>query len=100
MGFVEVDSAHSYTATQLGKAVVASSLEPEHGAFIHREMQRALQAFVMDGEMHVLYCFTPVHDLSMSVNWQNFRKEMETLDDSGLRVLAFLGLKPTIINKM
>ncbi|RYP34974.1 hypothetical protein DL767_004051 [Monosporascus sp. MG133] len=100
MGFVEVDSSFSYAATQLGKAIVASSLEPEHGAFIHREMQRALRAFVLDGEMHVLYCFTPVHDLSVAVNWQVFRNEMEALDDSGLRVMTFLGLKPTLINRM
>lgn len=100
MGFVESGSEHEYTATQLGKAVVASSLEPEHGVFIHREMQRALRAFVLDGEMHVLYCFTPVHDLSVTINWQKFRQEMEGLDESGLRVLSFLGLKPTTINKM
>ncbi|RYP56539.1 hypothetical protein DL771_011858 [Monosporascus sp. 5C6A] len=100
MGFVEADSPFSYAATQLGKAIVASSLEPEHGSFIHHEMQRALRAFVLDGEMHVLYCFTPVHDLSVAVNWQVFRNEMEALDDSGLRVMTFLGLKPTFINRM
>lgn len=100
MGFIEADSPYSYTATQLGKAVVASSLEPEHGVFIHREMQRALRAFVMDGEMHVLYCLTPVHDLSVAINWQKFRHELEALDDSGLRVISFLGIKPTTINKL
>lgn len=100
MGFIEADSSYQYTATQLGKAVVASSLEPEHGVFIHREMQRALRAFVLDGEMHVLYCFTPVHDLSVAINWQKFRQELEALDDSGLRVISFLGIKPTTINKM
>ncbi|KAI0008525.1 P-loop containing nucleoside triphosphate hydrolase protein [Xylariaceae sp. FL0662B] len=100
MGFIQSDSSGMYSATQLGKAVVASSLEPEDGAFIYREMQRALRAFVMDGEMHVLYTFTPVHDLSVAINWQAFRSEMEGLDDSGLRVMTFLGLKPTIVNKM
>lgn len=50
MEFIQSES-DLYTATQLGKAVVASSLEPEDGAFVHREMQRALRAFVMDGEM-------------------------------------------------
>ncbi|XXG94669.1 putative PHD type zinc finger protein with BAH domain-containing protein [Hypoxylon texense] len=99
MGFIQSES-DLYTATQLGKAVVASSLEPEDGAFVHREMQRALRAFVMDGEMHVLYMFTPVHDLSVVINWQVFRSEMERLDDSGLRVMTFLGLKPTQVNKM
>ncbi|KAI1382221.1 P-loop containing nucleoside triphosphate hydrolase protein [Hypoxylon crocopeplum] len=100
MGFIQSDEPTVYVATQLGRAVVASSLEPEDGAFIHREMQRALRAFVMDGEMHVLYMFTPVHDLSGTINWQVFRSEMEGLDDSGLRVMTFLGLKPTQVNKM
>ncbi|KAI3328400.1 P-loop containing nucleoside triphosphate hydrolase protein [Ustulina deusta] len=100
MGFIQCDSSDSYVATQLGKAVVASCLEPEDGVFVHREMQRALQAFVMDGEMHILYTFTPVQELSASINWQIFRSEMEALDDSGLRVMMFLGLKPTVVNKM
>ncbi|OTB08827.1 hypothetical protein M426DRAFT_51604 [Hypoxylon sp. CI-4A] len=100
MGFIHSEDSYSYTATQLGKAVVASSLEPEDGAFVHREMQRALRAFVMDGEMHVLYMFTPVQDSSVIISWQVFRSEMESLDDSGLRVLNFLGLKPTQVNRM
>ncbi|OTA64558.1 P-loop containing nucleoside triphosphate hydrolase protein [Hypoxylon sp. EC38] len=100
MGFIHCDDSGLYTATQLGKAVVASSLEPEDGAFVHREMQRALQAFVMDGEMHILYMFTPVQDSSVVINWKAFRSEMEGLDDSGLRVMSFLGLKPTQVNKM
>ncbi|KAI0889947.1 P-loop containing nucleoside triphosphate hydrolase protein [Annulohypoxylon maeteangense] len=100
MGFIHSDEPDSYVTTQLGKAVVASSLEPEDGAFVYREMQRALRAFVMDGEMHILYTFTPVHDTSVMINWRVFRSEMEGLDDSGLRVMTFLGLKPTQVNKM
>lgn len=97
---IQCDNFESYVATQLGKAVVASSLEPEDGAFVHREMQRALRAFVMDGEMHILYTFTPVQDLSVSINWQIFKSEMEALDENGLRVMTFLGLKPAVVNKM
>ncbi|KAI0137014.1 P-loop containing nucleoside triphosphate hydrolase protein [Xylariales sp. AK1849] len=100
MGFIQVDPSMSYNATPLGKAVVTSALEPEDGAFVHRELRRALRAFVMDGEMHILYTFTPVQDFSVTVNWQVFRNEMEALDDSGLRVMSFLGLKPNIVNKM
>ncbi|KAI0537609.1 P-loop containing nucleoside triphosphate hydrolase protein [Xylaria digitata] len=100
MGFIQRDNFDSYVATQLGKAIVASSLEPEDGVFVHREMQRALQAFVIDGEMHILYTFTPVQELITSINWQIFRSEMEALDDSGLRVMMFLGLKPTVVNGM
>lgn len=90
MGFVHRDDEGTYQATQLGKAVVASSLEPEDGAFVHRELQRALRAFVMDGEMHILYTFTPVQDFAISVNWRVFRNEVEDLDDSAHRVMSFL----------
>src|SRR5262249_45727031 len=97
---ISVDEFSNYQPTQLGKAIVASSLDPEDGEFIHRELKRALQAFVMDGEMHILYTFTPVRDMGITINWKVFSNEMEVLDESGLRVLGFLGLKPTVINKL
>lgn len=99
-GFLSVDQYHNYEATQLGKAIVASGLDPDDGIFIHNELRRALRAFVMDGEMHILYTFTPVNDASTNINWRVFWNEMETLDDSGARVLRFLGLKPTFIENM
>lgn len=89
-----------YAATLLGQAVVASSLTPEDGLFVHTELRKALQAFVMEGEMHVLYSFTPVQATNGNINWQTFRKEVDRLDGSNLRVLDFVGLKPLIINKM
>lgn len=61
-----------YSATLLGQAIVASSLTPEDGLFVHRELRKALQAFVMDGEMHVLYLFTPVQAAQTNINWQIF----------------------------
>ncbi|KAK3310567.1 P-loop containing nucleoside triphosphate hydrolase protein [Chaetomium strumarium] len=101
MEFITVDDYGSFEATQLGRAIVASSLDPEDGVFIHNEFKKALQAFVMDGEMHVLYNFTPVHDLgSVMVNWKVFWNEMQQLDESSMRVMHFLGLKPVMINNM
>ncbi|KAK4447536.1 DNA polymerase theta [Podospora aff. communis PSN243] len=101
VGFVEGDKFGNYQATKLGKAIVASSLDPEDGIFIHNELQKTLKAFVLDGEMHVLYNFTPVHDLGgVSVNWRVFWNEMQQFDESGLRVLRFLGLSPVLVNKM
>jgi len=41
-----------------------------------------------------------VHELGATINWQIFRNAMESLDESGLRVLGLLGLKPTTINKL
>lgn len=99
-GFISIDYFSNFEATQLGKAIVTSSLDPNDGVFIHKELKRALQAFVMDGEMHILYTFTPVQDMSVNINWKIYANEMECLDESGLRVLSFLGLKPTEINRM
>jgi len=100
MGFITVDSHAGYRATRLGGAIVASALDPEDGVFIHKEIERALKAFVMDGEMHVLYTFTPVNTSAVVVNWKVFYNEMDRLDESGMRVLGFLGLKPTVVIKM
>lgn len=58
----------SYEATLLGQAVVAASLTPEDGLFVHRELQRALDAFVLDGELHAFYTFTPVQNTALNIN--------------------------------
>jgi replicative superfamily II helicase len=100
MQLITKDQSSGYHATRLGKAIVASALEPEDGVFIHEELSGALRAFVMDGDMHVLYNFTPINDLSTPIDWRVFYNEMERFDDSAQRVLAFLGLKPTVLNKM
>ncbi|KAM5357795.1 hypothetical protein ACJZ2D_015900 [Fusarium nematophilum] len=100
MGFVTRDSFSMLAATKLGNAIVASAIDPDDGVFVHKELSRALQSFVMDGEMHVLYTFTPVQEFGVMVNWQVFRNEMEGLDESALRVLRLLGIKPTTILKL
>lgn len=100
MGFITRDAFSMFEATQLGRAIVSSAIDPDDGVFVHKELSRALRAFVMDGEMHILYAFTPVQDFGITVNWQVFRNEMEGLDESGLRVLTFLGIKPTTILKL
>jgi replicative superfamily II helicase len=87
-------------ATLLGQAIVASSLTPEDGLFVHRELRKALQAFVMDGEMHVLYSFTPIQAAQGNIDWQKFLREVEKLDESNQRALGFVGLKMTELNRM
>ncbi|KAL4925183.1 DEAD/DEAH box helicase [Aspergillus undulatus] len=78
----------SYVATQLGQAVVSSAFTPEDGLFVHEELRRARQAFVMDGDMHIFYMFTPLQVAAQTqVDWQIFRDLLDTLDDSGLRAL-------------
>ncbi|KAL8873978.1 MAG: hypothetical protein Q9174_000632 [Haloplaca sp. 1 TL-2023] len=100
-GQILVDSDGSYEATPLSRATVGSCMTPDDGIFVHNELRRALQAFVMDGEMHIFYMFTPVNIWGIGeINWQIFRAEVERLDESGLRVLGLVGISPAFVNKM
>ncbi|KAL8734212.1 MAG: hypothetical protein Q9166_001698 [cf. Caloplaca sp. 2 TL-2023] len=100
-GQLIVDSTGSYEATRLARATVSSCMSPEDGLFVHDELQRALRAFVMDGEMHVFYMFTPINIWGIGdINWQIFRNEVDRLDESGMRVLEFVGISPAFINRM
>lgn len=100
-GLVEIDLYGGYKATSLSQATVASYLTPEDGLFIHDELRRALKAFVMDGEMHIFYTFAPVWNPgNVEIKWDIFRKEVDCLDESGLRVLSFVGINPALVNRL
>jgi hypothetical protein len=91
----------SYEATLLGQAVVASAFSPEDGLFVHEELKRALQAFVMDGDMHIFYMFTPFQvAMNTPIDWPIFREQLDRLDESGLRALQFVGVQPGFVNTM
>ncbi|KAK2765359.1 hypothetical protein FQN54_008205 [Arachnomyces sp. PD_36] len=91
----------SYEPTQLGQAIVGSSFSPEDGLFVYAELKKGLQAFVMDGEMHVFYMFTPVQmGPPNEIDWPVFRDEIDRLDESGIRALQFVGVKPGFVNSM
>lgn len=98
---IRIDQTGSYEALPLSRAIVAASLTPDDGIFVHDEIQRALRAFVMDGEMHIFYMFTPVQSTGLAdINRPIFRTEMESLDESGLRVLKYVGVSPHFVNEM
>lgn len=87
--------------TRLGTAVVASGLTPEDGVFVHSELLRALESLVMDGDLHIFYLFTPVHTTGLSdISWLTFRNQLESLDESGLRALRLIGVKPAFVNRL
>lgn len=90
-----------YTATRLGRAVVGASLAPEDGVYIYGELARALRSFVMDGEMHVFYMFAPLSPAdNPAIDWGVFLEEIDKLDESGMRVMQYIGVDPAFVNKM
>ncbi|KAL3481207.1 hypothetical protein BJX99DRAFT_243835 [Aspergillus californicus] len=91
----------SYVATRLGQAVVSSAFAPEDGLFVHEELKRALRAFVMDGDMHIFYMFTPLQVAATTqIDWPIFRDLLDELDESGIRALQFVGVQPGFVNFM
>jgi DNA polymerase theta len=81
--------------------VVASAFTPEDGLFVHDELKRALQAFVMDGDMHIFYLFTPLQVAETTkIDWPIFRDQLDALDESGLRALQLVGVQPGFVNSM
>lgn len=100
-GLIKIDGQGGYQACSLGQAIVASSLAPEDGIFVYGELRRALQSFVMDGEMHIFYTFTPVWNPgNVEIQWAIFRREVENLDESGLRVVKLVGINPAVVNRL
>ena len=90
-----------FEPTRLGVAVVASGLSPEDGVFVHSELQRAIQSFVMDGEMHIFYLFTPVQTTGLAeIAWLTFRNQLDDLDDSGMRAIRLIGVDPAFVNRL
>ncbi|KAJ6000442.1 Helicase C-terminal [Penicillium waksmanii] len=100
-GLLLLKDDESYGATLLGQAVVASAFSPEDGLYVHEELKRALEAFVMDGDMHVFYIFTPLQvAMNNPIDWQIFRDQLDRLDESGLRALQYVGVQPGFVNTM
>lgn len=90
---------HCLDPTRLGVAIVASGLGPEDGVFVHLELLRARESFVMDGDMHIFYLFTPVQTTSLAqISWLTFRNQLESLDASGLRAIRLVGVNPAFVN--
>jgi replicative superfamily II helicase len=100
-GLIRSTGVDCFEPSRLGQAIIASSLTPEDGLFVHDELRKALQCFVMDGEMHLFYLFTPVQASSLSsVSWRIFRDQMEELDESGMRALRCIGVNPALVNSL
>ncbi|OCT54002.1 putative DNA polymerase theta [Cladophialophora carrionii] len=90
-----------FEPTKVGMAVVASGLGPEDGVFVHSELRRALESFVMDGEMHIFYLFTPVQTAGLAeISWLTFRNQLEGLDESGMRAMRLVGVNPAFVNRL
>jgi DNA polymerase theta len=90
-----------FEPTKLGMAVVASGLSPEDRVLVHSELRRALESFVLDGDLHIFYLFTPVQTAGLAeISWLTFRNQLEDLDDSGMRAVRLIGVNPAFVIRL
>ncbi|KAJ8314723.1 hypothetical protein KUTeg_006873 [Tegillarca granosa] len=53
--FTDGSEIDRYCPTQLGSAVLASSLSPDEGLKVFAELSKARQCFVLENELHIIY---------------------------------------------
>ncbi|KAG1702420.1 DNA polymerase theta [Nymphon striatum] len=102
MEFVRLDSTDGikYVATQLGKAVLASSLSPDEGLRVFSELQRARRSFVLENDLHIVYQVTPIYvadQINYDIDWYKFLSIWESLPADCKRVGELVGVEERFI---
>jgi DNA polymerase theta len=99
-------SEECYKPTQLGYAVVASAMAPEEGLIIFNELQKALQCFVLENELHIIYQITPINicdywiNSSCNIDWNLYYSLYQTFKPDVKRVSDLVGVRQSFILKM
>jgi len=60
-----------FVPTQLGLAVLSSSISPDEGLVVFSELRKARQCFVLENELHVIYQVKPVVSLLHFVSYHS-----------------------------
>jgi DNA polymerase theta len=106
----ETSDEHSaeigYKPTQLAYAVVQSAMAPDEGLVIFCELQKALQCFVLENELHIIYQITPINicdywmNSSVSVDWNFYFTVLQNFTPDMKRVGDLVGVRQSFILKM
>ncbi|KAL7074401.1 hypothetical protein ACQ4LE_006556, partial [Meloidogyne hapla] len=81
--------------TQLGRAVLASSLDLKTALQVFDGLKKAMQSICLDTELHMLYLVTPVNNLAInenSINWNFFHQQWIKLSEERRRVAQRIGI--------
>ena len=74
-GVRQAGENHIYSISSLGAAIVAAGLEPDDGLFLFRELSLAQENFCFKGDLHIVYCITPIRhavELNSQSAWARF----------------------------
>ncbi|XP_053395972.1 DNA polymerase theta-like [Mercenaria mercenaria] len=88
-----------FVPTQLGAAVLASSISPDEGLVVFSELQRARQCFVLENELHIIYQVTPIYAQIDSIDWYQYFSIWETLTIGMRKVAELVGIQESFLAK-
>lgn len=91
----ELGSGLRYAASQLGLACLASSLSPDEGLLVFKELQKARKKFVLENELHIIYQVVPIYAAVgwPNLDWMNYLSIWETLSSDMKRVGELVGVE-------
>mmetsp|Transcript_90824 Transcript_90824/g.293217 ORF Transcript_90824/g.293217 Transcript_90824/m.293217 type:complete len:2155 (+) Transcript_90824:115-6579(+) len=92
------DRTQSYSVTPLGRAVCASSLEPQQGYLLFQELQRARPCISLDTDLHICYLVTPP-DGQIPVDWAIFSNVLKHLSPAERRVVERTGVRLDLVSR-
>ncbi|KAK2169547.1 hypothetical protein LSH36_9g16021 [Paralvinella palmiformis] len=93
--------AEQYTATNLGSAVLASSLAPDEGLAVFTELQKARRCFVLENDLHIIYLVTPIYmaDQWGTLDWYKYLCYWEQLSSGMKRVAELVGVSESFLSR-
>ncbi|VDK18653.1 unnamed protein product [Anisakis simplex] len=87
-------------ATQLGRAVLASSLPPDIALLVYGDLERASHALILDNELHLLYLVTPLNNEAIwagYLDWFHYHTIWSRLPPRLQRVGQMIGISERFI---
>nr|CDS23045.1 DNA polymerase theta [Echinococcus granulosus] len=80
--------------TQLGRAILASSLGPVDGLTVFTELSRASRSVALDTDLHLVYLVTPIYlNLDNNLDWSRYLEIYQSLSLPERRVAELVGVE-------
>ncbi|CAG9863608.1 unnamed protein product [Phyllotreta striolata] len=98
----ELDKGHEkYQPTALGKACLSSSIAPDEGLSLFKELEKARQCIVLETELHLIYLVTPYNACYSweNIDWMLFLDLWEKLPPSMRKVGELVGIQDAFLVK-
>ncbi|XP_035703456.1 DNA polymerase theta isoform X2 [Folsomia candida] len=88
-----------YMTTQLGSACLASSLSPDDGIAVYKELEKARKCFVLESELHIVYQVTPLYvsDQFRNLPWLDYLNIYNGLSPGDKKVADLVGIEEAFI---